>query len=159
MAARKKKADKATDEKKVSRKRKTPRKPRKKATAKEQKEAVVDIDPNEPMPAKSLRGKILWEYRALYAEWKVAYAEGRLVSEKYRQEITDTNGQIKPKYKELLDLIALDQNCREEVRKRGAALKDAQVRMAEKLDLSYEEFVKNYTVDIDTGAVTYIGVE
>jgi hypothetical protein len=152
-----KKEEKGKAEKKVSRKKRAPKKKAQKTAAK--KEAVVEVDPNEPLPVKSLRGKILWEYRALYAEWKAAYAEGRLAAEKYKQEITDTNGQIKPKYKELLDLIALDRQCRKEVRQRGVLLTEVQRRMAEKLNLTLEDFIKNYTVDIDTGAVTYIGIE
>lgn len=155
MAARKKGEEKAVKarKKKVSRKRKAVKKSSAQATKK------IEEDPNEPLPAKSLKGKLLWEYRALYAEWQVSYAEGRLTSEKYKQEVTGTEGQVKPKYKELLDLIALDRGCREEIRARGGALSEVQQRVAEKLGLTQKEFAKNYSIDVDTGVVTYLGVE
>ena len=107
----------------------------------------VNVDEVGPKNRITLKRDEVMEYRALMAEHKVAVSECSRISEKVQTE------KSKPQYKALLELMHEEQKYKEEVRYRAALLLEIQRQISEKLGVSYNEFCKEFVVDLETGVV------
>lgn len=150
MAPRKKTEAKAS-KKKTPAKKATPRKKAAKTAKKKSEKPVVvetvDIDDDDMFPPSMNLGEMLWEYRARMAEWERAFAEGMFTDYQLVQEKAD------PKYRRLFELMAEDEQRRAEIKRCASYLRGIQEKAAKKLGISLEDFLKNCTVDHDTGVV------
>jgi len=160
MAPRKKKAD--LDVKSPMKKK--PRSPRKKIEKKEKKPdrhtkerprrtrktrtkaAKVPTVSEEP----TLYGELFWEYRAKTAEWEKAFLDSCMASKVVKDMSQD------PKYKPLLDVLRSEEQARTELKQRAGILKAVQERVAERLNIGLDYFLKNCLIDFDTGVVSFL---
>ena len=147
-AAPKKSSAKKSSAKKSSAKKTPPTK--KSSTMRSSAKKKAKVNETELFPPEMNLGELLWEYRARTAEWEKAFAEANLANHKVVQEKTD------PKYKKLFDLMADNDRKRAEIQLAATRLKQVQSKAAEKLGLTLDDFVKNCTVDHDTGLVRFL---
>jgi len=146
MAGKKTTAKKSTTEKKPA-----TRKPRaKKAAPKKEPEAIAEKaeDTADDIGRINLYGEIFWEYRAKMAEYEKALLEFKVKDEGLRKEKLD------PKYAKLLSLIQEQAQLSEELKRYANLLRGVQVKVASKLNLDIETFLKGCTIDHETGVVT-----
>jgi hypothetical protein len=127
----------------------TPKKPRKPRKAPKKKETISGED-NFPENLIKMPRELVLEYRAVLAEWKVAFTEAKMVDQKLELE------KSQPKYKELLSLMQVKKRTEEETRDRGVELQRVQELIAKSVGIEFEEFRKNYAVDLETGVVNNI---
>lgn len=106
-----------------------------------------EVQGEDPFTLRRMTRLQLLEYRAVLAEWKVSLGEAKLVGQKLDAE------QQLPKHKELLDLMRLKAQTEDITKDRGIELQRVQVEIATSLGLTFEEFRKNYAIDLDTGTV------
>lgn len=137
---------KITSNVKEAAKKLTPKKPRKPAKKKEQ----VSEDSNFPSELKKMPRELVMEYRAVLAEWKVAFGEAQMVEQRLELE------KSQPKYKELLALMQVKKRTEDETRDRGVELQRVQELIAKSVGLDFEDFRKNYAIDLETGVINNI---
>lgn len=119
-----------------------------KVTARKKRPSKKVVKDEDPFTLKRMTRTQLLEYRAVLAEWKVALGEAKLVGQKLSIE------QQLPKHKELLDLMRIKTHADDETKDRGVELQRVQEEIAKALGLTFEEFRKNYAIDLQTGTVT-----
>lgn len=140
MAPRKK----VSKEKTAVKKTRTRRKSKKETPV----ETVEEVEDEDVAVRKTLHGEMFWEYRAKTAEYEKVLLEFRLVDKELKAEKSD------PKYQKLLKLMADQERMVEELRKHADLLRGVQVKTAQKLGLDIETFLKECTIDHETGVVT-----
>lgn len=147
MARKKPTAKKSTIVKKPATKKPKAKKavPKKKTKATTKK--VVDTIEDE-VGRTNLYGEIFWEYRAKMAEYEKVLLEYKIADNDLRKEKLD------PKYRELLKLVQEQEDVSEELKRHANLLRGIQVRVASKLNLDIETFLKECTIDHETGVVT-----
>ena len=139
---------------KSNKKKTAARKPRaKKAAPKKENKIVPELPKDhtrDELGRTSLFGEIFWEYRAKMAEYEKSLLEFRVVDKELREEKLD------PKYKELLKLIHDRAQSTEELKKHADLLRGVQVKVASRLNVNIETFLKECTIDHETGIVTIL---
>jgi hypothetical protein len=137
-----------------SKKKPAAKKPRaKKAAPKKAKKAVakpVEVVADNEYGRTSLFGEIFWEYRAKMAEYEKSLLEFKIKDKALREEKLD------PKYKELLEMIEDKEQLTEELKKYARLLRGVQVKVAGKLNVDIETFLKECIIDHETGIVTIL---
>ena len=128
------------------------RKPRaKKAAPKKEtkatKKQVEDIVEDD-IGRTNLYGEIFWEYRAKMAEYEKVLLEHNIADDGLRKEKLD------PKYSKLLTLVREQAQLAEDLKSYANLLRGIQVRVASKLNLDIETFLRECTIDHETGVVT-----
>lgn len=149
MANKKSTADKTT--KKSPAKRTTKRKPRaKKVAAAEETvvKEVAQVSTDEDIARSHLFGEIFWEYRAKMAEYEKVLLEFKVAEAELIKEKQD------PKYSELLKMISSQAQLSEDLKRYASLLRGVQVKVANSLNLDIETFLKECTIDHETGVVT-----
>ena len=144
--AKKAPAKKAAPKKAAAKK--TPR--AKKAATKKAEEVKPVLEEVDEGPIALNLGDLFWEYRAKTSEWEKAYADHRFTEFRFSQEKSD------PKYIKLLALLEEHDRSKEALKQYGLQLREVQAKAAKKLGISLQEFLKNCTVDHETGIVRFL---
>lgn len=125
----------------------------KKSVKKTNKKSSAEEDDNFTPALRKMSRELVLEYRAVLAEWKVAFGEAKLVTQKLELE------KSLPKYKELLALMQIKTRTEEETRQRGEELQRVQELIAKSVGVDFEDFRKNYAIDLETGVINNVDLD
>jgi len=139
MAARKKNTEKVT--------------PKKSHRSRKIKETnnVINLEEEDPFPkSMSLHGEIFWEYRAKTAEYEYTLLQLQQMVKALNLEKSD------PKYKKLFELMQKEEVLKGELKQHAELLRGVQIKVANKLGLELQTFLKACTINHETGVVRII---
>lgn len=94
-----------------------------------------------------IKKKDLFKYRALYAEWEVAYLKVQLL------DLLLSIERQKEEYKELFNLFDRHNEAQKKLGLAGKELMSAQKDLANVLGITVKDFTDKYKVDFDKGVV------